>query len=79
MSVAFGPEGQIAAGYSVGVGDAAAWCSSMPRGERLRPTPLGVKEGAAKRHRAVVFGAARRPTASRARRVENERRLRRGR
>ena len=46
--MAFGPEGKIAAGYSLGgvvVFDA--------RGERLRPAPLEVKEGYV---RSVAFG-----------------------
>ena len=30
MSVAFGPEGQIAAGYAAAAAAAAAWCSSTP-------------------------------------------------
>ena len=53
MSVAFGPEGRIAAGYSVlgvrvgGVVLFDAW------GERLPPAPLEVKEGSV---RSVAFG-----------------------
>jgi WD40 repeat protein len=45
--VAFGPEGQIAAGYDVsGVGDVAGVVLFDARGERLRPTPLvEVKKG----------------------------------
>ncbi len=58
-SVAFGPEGQIAAGYSgvgggfgvvVGGGGVVLFDA---RGERLRPTPLEVKEGQV---RSVAFG-----------------------
>ena len=45
-SVAFGPEGKIAAGYGVGGGGvAAAWCSSTPGASGSDPTPLEVKEG----------------------------------
>ena len=43
-SVAFGPEGQIAAGYGrVGGGGGVVLFDA--RGERLRPAPLEVKEG----------------------------------
>ena len=54
-SVAFGPEGRIAAGYGVvgvvrGVGGVVLFDA---RGERLRPTPLEVKEGDVK---SVAFG-----------------------
>ena len=43
-SVAFGPEGQIAAGYR-GVGGGGGVVLFDARGERLRPAPLEVKEG----------------------------------
>ena len=43
-SVAFGPEGQIAAGYGGGGGGGGVVLFDA-RGERLRPTPLEVKEG----------------------------------
>ena len=43
-SVAFGPEGKIAAGYGVGVGGSGVVLFDA-RGERLRPAPLVVKEG----------------------------------
>ena len=49
-SVAFGPEGKIAAGYGRGVGGVVLFDA---RGERLRPTPLEVKEGSVK---SVAFG-----------------------
>ena len=49
--MAFGPEGKIAAGYSVGgVGGVVLFDA---RGERLRPAPLEVKEGNVK---SVAFG-----------------------
>ena len=48
-SVAFGPEGQIAAGYGVFGGGVFGGGGGVvlfdARGERLRPTPLEVKEG----------------------------------
>jgi len=46
LSVAFGPEGQLAAGYRV-VADGVAGGVVLfdARGERLRPDPLEVKEG----------------------------------
>ena len=44
-SVAFGPEGKIAAGYGVGVGGVGGVVLFDARGERLRPAPLEVKEG----------------------------------
>ena len=44
-SVAFGPEGQIAAGYGVGGVGGGGVVLFDARGERLRPTPLEVKEG----------------------------------
>ena len=53
-SVAFGPEGQIAAGYGVrggGVGGGVVLFDA--RGERLRPAPLEVKEGEVT---SVAFG-----------------------
>ena len=43
-SVAFGPEGKIAAGYG-GVGGARRRGALRRPGERLRPAPLEVKEG----------------------------------
>ena len=43
-SVAFGPEGQIAAGYRGGLGGGGVVLFDA-RGERLRPAPLEVKEG----------------------------------
>ena len=43
-SVAFGPEGRIAAGYSAGVGGGGVVLFDAG-GERLRPAPLEVKEG----------------------------------
>src|SRR5271157_861344 len=49
-SVAFGPEGQIAAGYESGGGGVVLFDG---RGERLRHTPLEVKEGSV---RSVAFG-----------------------
>ena len=54
-SVAFGPEGQIAAGYCVhgGVVRGGGVVLFDARGERLRPTPLEVKEGDV---RSVAFG-----------------------
>ena len=52
-SVAFGPEGQIAAGYGGGVGGGGGVVLFDARGERLRPTPLEVKEGQVK---SVAFG-----------------------
>ena len=51
-SVAFGPEGQIAAGYGGGVGGGGVVLFDA-RGERLRPAPLEVKEGDVK---SVAFG-----------------------
>ena len=50
-SVAFGPEGQIAAGY--GGGGRGGVVLFDARGERLRPAPLEVKEGDV---RSVAFG-----------------------
>ena len=54
MSVAFGPEGQIAAAYSegglFGVGGVVVFDA---RGERLPPAPLEVKEGGVS---SVAFG-----------------------
>ena len=44
-SVAFGPEGKIAAGYGVGGGVGGGVVLFDARGERLRPAPLEVKEG----------------------------------
>src|SRR5208337_406924 len=55
-SIAFGPEGQIAAGYGRGVdfvGGVGGVVLFDARGERLRPTPLEVKEGEV---RSVAFG-----------------------
>ena len=52
-SVAFGPEGQIAAGYGVGVGGGGGVVLFDARGERLRPAPLEVKEGGVT---SVAFG-----------------------
>src|SRR5208337_1693444 len=50
-SVAFGPEGKIAAGYrGSGVGGVVLFDA---RGERLRPAPLEVKEGEVT---SVAFG-----------------------
>ena len=51
-SVAFGPEGQIAAGYGGGVRGGGVVLFDA-RGERLRPAPLEVKEGDV---RSVAFG-----------------------
>ena len=55
-SVAFGPEGRIAAGYSgddcIG-GDGGGVVLFDARGERLRPAPLEVKEGGVT---SVAFG-----------------------
>jgi len=50
-SVAFGPEGQIAAGYGI-FGDRGGVVLFDARGERLRPAPLGVDEGKV----SVAFG-----------------------
>ena len=50
-SVAFGPEGQLAAGYGGGGGGGVVLFDA--RGERLRPAPLEVKEGDVK---SVAFG-----------------------
>ena len=44
-SVAFGPEGKIAAGYGGVGGGVGGVVLFDARGERLRPTPLEVKEG----------------------------------
>ena len=53
-SVAFGPDGKIAAGYgTVGVGGGGGVVLFDARGERLRPAPLEVKEGAVW---SVAFG-----------------------
>ena len=52
-SVAFGPEGQIAAGYSVGTVRDGGVVLFDARGERLRPAPLEVKEGGVT---SVAFG-----------------------
>ena len=52
-SVAFGPEGKIAAGYGVGGVDGGGVVLFDARGERLRPTPLEVKEGSVE---SVAFG-----------------------
>jgi len=49
-SVAFGPEGKIAAGYARGGGGVVLFDA---RGERLRPAPLEVKEGSVW---SVAFG-----------------------
>ena len=49
-SVAFGPEGKIAAGYGGPVGGVVLFDA---RGERLRPAPLEVKEGSVN---SVAFG-----------------------
>ena len=51
-SVAFGPEGKIAAGYSGGVRGSGVVLFDA-RGERLRPAPLEVKEGSVT---SVAFG-----------------------
>ena len=51
-SVAFGPEGKIAAGYG-GRGSGGGVVLFDARGERLRPAPLEVKEGDV---RSVAFG-----------------------
>ena len=53
MSVAFGPEGQIAAGYGGADGGGGGVVLFDARGERLRPAPLEVKEGDV---RSVAFG-----------------------
>ena len=50
-SVAFGPEGKIAAGYARGGGGGVVLFDA--RGERLRPAPLEVKEGEVT---SVAFG-----------------------
>ena len=53
-SVAFGPEGQIAAGYSAAASAKRGGVVLFDaRGERLRPAPLEVKEGDV---RSVAFG-----------------------
>src|SRR5271165_6161492 len=52
-SVAFGPEGQIAAGYSGGGVRGSGVVLFDARGERLRPPPLEVKEGDVN---SVAFG-----------------------
>ena len=52
-SVAFGPEGRLAAGYGGGVVGVGGVVLFDARGERLRPAPLEVKEGVVT---SVAFG-----------------------
>src|SRR5207249_2712280 len=54
-SVAFGPGGQLAAGYAgyAGVGDVGGVVLFDARGRRLRPEPLVVREGGVT---SVAFG-----------------------
>ena len=64
-SVAFGPEGKVAAGF-VGVGSIGGVVQFDARGERLQPVPLEVKEGLSRAWPSVLRARSLRDMASKA-------------